>query len=216
MKDAFTVNLSLILGIILFAFSCIFLFILHRQSKAKTGSTHITTGLLPPYIMTWILGIGASTIMIVTAISIYILAPAHGAQTGIGNEPVHTAIHNIKNSPKESKINPENVAPGSIVIFYKYGCTDCEAIYKDLKTELNNISDVYWVSSESTTGASLRESYPIEEVPTGVYIRNDTLSGNVTFSKFVLYTTDKDGNTILNTDAKKGLPRLLSMKEAGK
>ena len=126
------------------------------------------------------------------------------------------AMHSIANSPVESEINTDNISGGTIILYYKFGCEDCEAVYKDVKAQVKDVSDVYWISTESETGKKLLDEYPVTEVPSGVYVRNNTLSGSVTFSKFVLYTTDKDGNTILNDDVYYGLPRLLSMKENGK
>lgn len=185
--------------------------------KTKTTPSDVKTMVAGNYKKQYIAGMIISIIMIVCGIGIGItaaIADSHGMPsedyTGIS---IAKAIHSIANSPVESKMDTDDVPGGTIILYYKFGCKDCEAVYKDLKAQTKDIADVYWISTESKTGETLLDKYPVTEVPSGVYVRNHTLSGSVTFSKFVLYTTDQDGNTVLNNDTYYGLPRLLSMKE---
>lgn len=78
--------------------------------------------------------------------------------------------NHLQTSPKED-ILPKNLQ-NSLVIYYKFGCEDCEAIYKDLNTLLKEKPNVYWVSTRSKQGIELRKTYPVSKVPSGMYITN--------------------------------------------
>lgn len=158
-----------------------------------------------------------AAVLLISLIPISISAKRHGmTDENFSSMSIISVIHSISNSPVEDNIDVDNISGGTIIIYYKFGCKDCEAIYKDLKTAINDIDDVYWISTKSETGEALLEKYPVTEVPSGIYIRNNTLSGSVTFSKFILYTVDENGNSVLNNDEYYGVPRLLSMKENNK
>lgn len=102
---------------------------------------------------------------------------------------------------------------GSIVILYKFGCKDCEAVYEDLCDELDKYSDrdVYWLSSRSKKGKAFLEKYPTEFVPTGFYIYKDKNS-NVSYIQKPLCSTDKDSK---KTDVfdKNNLTRLFELQQ---
>lgn len=156
-------------------------------------------------------------ILLITTILLFILAPLHGMEkANIKTTNFIDVLTSTINTPMQSKANPKDIKPGSIIIYYKFDCPDCHAIYKDLSKNIKGISDVYWISSRSTTGEKLLKEYPVEEVPSAIYIRNNTLSGSTKYSKFLLYTHDENENVILNTDEKYGLPRLLKLKENNK
>lgn len=75
---------------------------------------------------------------------------------------------NINHSPTED-ILPNNLE-NTLIIYYKFGCKDCESIYADLQTQLKGLSNVYWVSTRSKQGTALRDKYPVSKVPSGMYI----------------------------------------------
>ena len=126
-------------------------------------------------------------------------AISHGLTSDIEKMSMADLKDLINNSPKESKL-PDDIE-GVIIIYYRFDCPDCRAIYNDLASAVANTDNVYWISSRSETGKSLLDKYPVDEVPTGIYIRHDTYNGNVTFTKYELATTDENENTILDTSA---------------
>lgn len=114
-------------------------------------------------------------------------------------------IH-IKSSPVEDKL-PSNLQQ-CIIIYYKFGCKDCEGIYKELQGSIKDTQNIYWVSTRSNQGKKLRELYPIDAVPTGVYIYSDSTSSAPHFIKKILYERD---NTELIHLNKTNLERLLEL-----
>lgn len=116
----------------------------------------------------------------------------------------------IENSPEESVL-PEDLS-GTVVIYYKFGCEDCEAIYPDLKAALGG-SAVYWVSTQSEQGKELLKTYPVEDVPSGIYIRQDNYNDSVPFTAKLLYTSDENGNIVLD---KQAIERLLYLQSEGR
>lgn len=77
---------------------------------------------------------------------------------------------------------PEDLR-GKIIIFYKYNCPDCEGIYKYLVQYTDNEENIYFSASNSEQGKKLRETYPITDVPCGIYIHRDG-----SFTNHTLYT----------------------------
>ena len=136
---------------------------------------------------------------------------SHGMHTNDMSLP--KTITSVMNSPSEDNL-PENKdeLKGCIIIYYKFGCPDCEDIYTDLKNALNGHDKIYWVSTESTQGKELLKEYPVSDVPTGVYIRKNSYSSALKFTKKCLYTKT-DGKTVLDT---KGLNRLFELQKEGK
>ena len=127
-------------------------------------------------------------------LSAYQTAKQHGYQDGltVNAESLWRGIHN---SPEESKLpeNPDELKQ-SLIIYYRFGCRDCEAHYQAIKTAVQPYTNVYWISSRSEQGKQLRETYPVEAVPTGVYITKDG-----TGLTYVLYT-QLQNQTRLNED----------------
>lgn len=138
-------------------------------------------------------------------------AISHGLTSDMEKMSMSELKDLINNSPKESKL-PDNIE-GAIIIYYRFDCPDCKAIYNDLSQAVADNSNIYWISSRSETGKALLDKYPVDEVPTGIYIRHDTYNGNVTFTKYELATTDEDGNIILNKSA---IDRLLYLQSEGR
>lgn len=86
----------------------------------------------------------------------------------------HTATQlqtKIDKTPQEDVL-PDDLS-NTLIIYYRFGCRDCESIYETLTREIKDISRIYWVSSRSKQGLSLRKLYPIQTTPTGVYVKKD-------------------------------------------
>lgn len=132
----------------------------------------------------------------------YSKAQKHGLYTN--DITFSELVQGVNNSPEESTL-PDDLS-GAVIIYYKFGCSDCEAIYKDLSAAVSGHSDIYWVSTRSEQGKKLLETYPTEEVPAGIYIRQDNYNDTIPFTSKLLFTTDEDGNTVLD---KQAIERLL-------
>lgn len=105
----------------------------------------------------------------------------------------------IDHAMEESEL-PDDLS-GKIVIYQKFGCPDCRAIFDDLTSAFAGRDDVYWVSTRSDTGIKLREQYPVNDVPAGLYIKDEKA-----FAELKLYTKVGD-KTILD---ERNLQELLS------
>ena len=119
-------------------------------------------------------------------------------------------LQHTKMSPPEDKL-PEDLSK-SIIIYYKFGCSDCENVYKNLKNSVQDKTNIYWISTRSKQGRKLLEQYPVKVVPSGVYIYSDSTATSPQYVKKVLYTHDQD-ETILHTD---NLNRLLELQADGR
>lgn len=125
--------------------------------------------------------------------------------------PVISVIKSNMYTPFEDEL-PDDLT-GAIVIYYKYGCPDCEAVYPALSKRLSNTNNVYWISTEGDQGKLLLQLYPVDEVPSGIYIRNKNYNQSIPYTAKQLYTTNETGNVILNEDA---LDRLLYLQTEGR
>lgn len=127
------------------------------------------------------------------------------------NISFHNMLTHVKSSPVEDKL-PSDLQQ-CIIIYYKFGCADCESIYTDLKTSIQDEENIYWVSSRSKQGKKLRELYPIDAVPTGVYIYSDSTASAPRYIKKTLYERDDAGSVHLH---KINLERLLELQADGR
>lgn len=68
---------------------------------------------------------------------------------------------------------------GCVIIFFRWGCPDCANIHDALLEKMKeyDLYKTYFVSSRSDRGQQLIAEYPIEEVPSGIYIYYDMNSG---------------------------------------
>ena len=121
----------------------------------------------------------------------------HGIQHGVFDP--ETSLEEIRMrvpmTPKESNLTPGTDLSDKMVIFFRFGCSDCEAVYQDLQLAMNDKPGVYWISTRSLQGQKLLEKYPIDETPSLVYIYPD----GERFAIFQLHTKDSNGKVILNT-----------------
>lgn len=133
-------------------------------------------------------------------IAIFNTAQSHGMYTN--DTPLPRVEISIKNSPIEDTI-PDDL-DGSIIIYYRFGCTDCESIYTDLSKSISGKNNIYWVSTESKQGKELIKTYPVNSVPSGIYIYSNKQNGNSYVQKPLYKTSENASVTFFETteDAK--------------
>ena len=159
----------------------------------------------------WILPILAAVVITAHLITIgigYKTAVNHGLYTT--DISVAKMFTGINKSPVPDKYD-ETTAKGKILIFYRFGCSDCEAVYDDLSKAVSD-ADVLWISTRSDTGKKLVEEYKIEEVPSGVYVRENAYNNALPYTKKLLYTVNADGETEFDKTAIERLLYLQSEK----
>lgn len=122
-------------------------------------------------------------------------AVAKGLYT-TNNITIQKIIDNTELAHTEDKL-PENYddLKGKLVMYYRFGCPDCNAIYPEWNEMTKNRKDVYWVSTRSEQGKKLLEKYPIHEVPAGIYIKKDG-----SYVAYVLYSKTTGEITFLKDD----------------
>ena len=143
---------------------------------------------------TTIISILTSICMIFSMLSIYALldtyhiAYTHGYR-GKLTENASGLWKTIHESPVEDKL-PADIADLNqrLILYYRFGCPDCGATFKDISARVENLDGVYWVATRSDQGIKLRETYPVDEVPSAVYIRKDG-----TTLTYVLYYSTSEG-----------------------
>lgn len=102
------------------------------------------------------------------------------------------SINIITNNVEKGFVDQSNLLPddlkGCIIIYFKYGCIDCEKIHDDLLTHLENVdtSKIYFVSTRSEKGKQILSQYPVNAVPSGVYILNTPMGSAMQITN-VLY-----------------------------
>lgn len=116
----------------------------------------------------------------------------------VSNTPLTDGVVNVYRSVAggyhESKNVPEDDGlRGAVLIYYKPGCADCEAIWDALSEALVEADrpDVYLINTRSPTGRALLEKYPVKEVPAGVYVAR--ADNNTDAFRENLFTTTEDG-----------------------
>lgn len=95
---------------------------------------------------------------------------------------------------------------GCIVVFYKDGCPDCKATMGQIQDAFKGTKDVFFLDSQSDTSKRIRERYPIQEVPSAVYVH----ISDEDYTMYVLYERTKDG-PVTNFDA---INRIIEVKDS--
>ncbi len=106
----------------------------------------------------------------------------------------------------------ETVEAGDLVILYKFGCSDCDAVYDDANAlAAEKGVTLKWVSTDTELGRELAEKHGIDWTPTGVYMLNDKIGD----TEIIQLRIDKveDDQTVLDTDA---LSNLIEYQQKGK
>lgn len=132
-------------------------------------------------------------------------AKAHGMTDEMMSEiTTLTMARHINETPIESTLPDDiNELEDSIIIYYRFDCPSCATIYSDLEkivtTQLENYpdSEIYWVSTRSKQGEELLTSYPVNEVPSAVYVHNEEDKG---YTVKELTQTDNQNNESLNIE----------------
>ena len=114
-------------------------------------------------------------------------------------------------TPKSEKL-PDK-ANGHVVILYRYGCPDCEAVRDELEETISEIGieDVHWVATSSEDGKRLVEQTKVQDVPAVVYMRHEPLGNGATTTHMSAYA--RKGNEITVDEAALKRVRLLQEKK---
>ena len=144
------------------------------------------------------------TITATAAVNLVLAGIQHGVYDP--NTSLFTILTKLPNTPKESNIDKTANLSNAYLIFFKFGCSDCEAVYQDLKLAIDGQSDIYWVSTHSVQGKLLLNKYPVSETPSMVYI----YPNNNKFAVFRLHTKNTNGSIILDRTM---LKRALAMRQ---
>jgi len=148
-------------------------------------------------------------LMLVAAILLvgnYLVATQHGLTT---SDITISKMNKGINGTSIESVLPDDLN-NTIVIYYKFSCPDCHAIHQELTDAINAQPDakIYLVSTQSAQGKDLKSKYPVDEVPSGIYISDTIVADGEGYIKKVLYTTDENGDQHLNTA---NLTRLLQL-----
>lgn len=120
------------------------------------------------------------------SLNLFYTAYQHGFREYM-KQNIHDIINSVEYSPEEDTL-PNDIT-NITVIYYRFGCKDCEKMYHSLSEKFDNVSDVYWIATRSKQGTKLRETFPIETVPSAIYI-----SDKETAVLFELYTKSTENN----------------------
>lgn len=181
-------NVSLdipLIGGLLLTFANVAIWLYTRKKKQAIASTFIGYALF-------------SVFYVICCLSIADEAVKHGCDN-VFAYTIQSLTQHINASPREDTV-PDDLT-GSVILYYRFGCTDCESIYDELQSRTSNWDNTYWVATRSAQGISIREKYPVANVPSGVYV---TSSG-----KSVVKPLVKQSG-ILDTKALQELAALLS------
>lgn len=138
-----------------------------------------------------LISICAATCLLLSSLVIYamgstiITAYQHGYRGTISENPVGL-WRAINASPAEDTL-PDDLS-GKLIILYRFGCQDCEAIHADLQTALQDTQDTYWIATRSNQGQEFLQQHPVDLVPSAVY----TTADRHTFT-YTLYKTSTAG-----------------------
>lgn len=77
----------------------------------------------------------------------------------------------IRTTPVMDKL--KTAQPGDIIIYYKFGCKDCEAIYRDINSDTDGLENIYYIETRSAYGQALLQDYPVNQVPALVLVKEN-------------------------------------------
>ena len=98
---------------------------------------------------------------------------------------------------------PNSIEKGQLIVIVKYGCKDCSAVKKDMLKYIKdqNVKDIYFVSNESKIGKELITKANISQLPTLVYVRNNSIAKDIDLNHTILYTINNEGKTVFDEPA---------------
>lgn len=151
-----------------------------------------------------------SALLFIPYMTIAVIACRHGADLeSLQRFGILRTIHAVQNSPVMDKsVNHDQ--QGNILIYYRFGCRDCEAVYDDLKAVVEGKENIYWVASRQSEGQKLLQKYTVSEVPAGVIIQGDGMYVSHVLCNFVYDGSNETGHMQLDTHA---LNRLLELQK---
>lgn len=85
-------------------------------------------------------------------------------------QDIQEIIYAVKHTPVEDVL-PDDLT-NTTIIYYRFGCNDCNKIDNQLQEKFKNSPNTYWVATRSEQGKDLRKDYPVESVPSALYIDN--------------------------------------------
>lgn len=170
------------------AASCATLFAVKRNKTKVRMTALLTLSIINTALI--------ASLIVVT--SVYQAAQRHGMY----DNSISTAqmFRSLRLTPEEDEL-PSDLRH-SIILYYRFTCSDCEDVYPEINRALRGRSNIYWVSTRSEQGSRLMEQYPVEQVPTGVYIDSD-LKPHI----YLLFSRE-NGKAIPDNDA---IQRLLNL-----
>lgn len=129
--------------------------------------------------------------------------------------PAYWENHSLTEVVTHAQSTPasaEAACAGDLVILYKFGCPDCDAVYDDANAlAAESGVTLKWVSTDTELGRELAEAHGIDWTPTGVYMLNDKIGD----TEIIQMRIDKveDDQTVLDTSA---LTNLIEYQQKGK
>lgn len=104
--------------------------------------------------------------------ALFHIAYQHGYREYM-KQDIQEIIYAVKHTPVES-ILPDDLT-NTTIIYYRFGCHDCNKIDNQLQEKFKNAPNTYWVATRSEQGKKLRKNYPVESVPSALYIDNQKI-----------------------------------------
>lgn len=111
-------------------------------------------------------------------------------------------IMKLNNKSIKTK-EPNKIEKGQLIVIVKYGCKDCSSIKSEMLKYIKgqNVKDIYFVSNESKIGKELITKANISQLPTLVYIRNNSVAKDIDLNHTIIYTIDDKGKTVFDEAA---------------
>lgn len=129
------------------------------------------------------------------------------ANTFKPNEKIFNTLSLFKilqlNSKSIKTKEPNSIEKGQLIVIVKYGCKDCSSVKKDMLKYIKdqNIKDIYFVSNESNIGKELITKANISQLPTLIYVRNNSVAKDIDLNHTIVYTIDDKGKTVFDEPA---------------
>lgn len=148
----------------------ILIYLQQKDTEQHPSKPKLLPGFILQVIAAFIIIMG--TVYAVIGLQTIVTAKTHGMYQS--NMSWNDMLQSIEYSPREDKL-PSDIdeLTNDIILYYKFGCEDCEAIYQELQDTFSNVENLYWVSTRSEQGQSLLKTYPTPQVPAGVYVTDN-------------------------------------------
>lgn len=154
-----------------------------------------------------------SILIVILYTATAIMAYTHGADLeSLQRFSVLRTIQAIQKSPISDKSSGLDQR-GNILLYYRFGCKDCEAVYNSLRAETMGKENIYWVASRQAEGQKLLRKYAVAEVPAGVIIQSGEMYVSYVLCESVYGESDETGRVQLDIHA---LYRLFALQEREK